>query len=57
MKTYFVLFAAGQRPFKITFITDANEVQLDVADAKLDEEAVFPGGIIGFSLDYAQQSC
>ncbi|XP_059084969.1 uncharacterized protein LOC131881983 [Tigriopus californicus] len=44
-----------QRPFRIIFKTDADE--LLVGDAATNEQKLFPGGIIGFHLDYAQQDC
>ena len=48
---------AGQAvPFEISFISDDNEQAS--GDAAINNEAeIAPGGIVGFSLDYTQQSC
>ena len=46
----------GIRPFRIHFETDGTE--LDAAtDAKDSESKESPGGIIGFSLNFAQAKC
>ena len=50
------IFTAFMRPFKIIFKTDADEVAAG-ATATLNEEATFPGGIIGFQLSFNQISC
>ena len=51
------LFLAGRKPFRITFKTDADEVTATSMPGTLDEQALIPAGIIGFSLDYWQQPC
>ena len=47
------------RPFRITFKTDSTEATdmnvIEVAD--MNEQNGIPGGIVGFSLNYIQQSC
>ena len=58
------------RPFKVVFKTDANEVAgattagnptavpaIAPANADVNEAGAFPGGIIGFSLNYFQVGC
>jgi hypothetical protein len=44
------------RPFQIQFRTDATEVT-NAMTAATNEQAIAPGGIIGFSLNYFQQGC
>jgi len=49
----------GQRPFRVVFNTDSNEVQ-NIAGAMMadaNEESGLPAGIVGFSLDYFQVPC
>ena len=46
----------GIRPFRIHFETDGTELDAG-GDAKDDENKVSPGGIIGFSLNFAQAKC
>ena len=48
---------AVERPFRIEFKTDANEVTADLAAPNTDEEKDAPGGIIGFNLNFLQQAC
>ena len=48
---------AVERPFRIEFKTDANEVTADLNDPNTDEERDAPGGIIGFNLNFLQQAC
>jgi hypothetical protein len=52
-------FSGSQRPFRLVFNTDANEMQASAAAnmATTTEESGIPGGITGFSLDYFQVSC
>ena len=51
------------RPFKVVFKTDANELAgpttatAPAANANVNEAGAFPGGIIGFSLNYFQVGC
>ncbi|XP_059089368.1 uncharacterized protein LOC131885357 [Tigriopus californicus] len=45
-----------QRPFRVHFKTDADEVTLATA-ANMNDQGVHPGGIIGFHLNYALQDC
>ena len=45
------------RPFKIEFKTDQNEVTIATDDSMKSELKLFPGGIIGFSLNYVQRPC
>ena len=47
-------------PFRIEFKTDADEVTgvaANMAKADFNEQAMTPGGILGFSINYAQVSC
>ena len=44
------------RPFMLGFKTDADENTI-ATDEKTNEQANAPGGIVGFSLNFAQQSC
>ncbi|XP_059089365.1 uncharacterized protein LOC131885355 [Tigriopus californicus] len=46
-----------QRPFRVIFKTDADEVTGAIAGANENEQEAFPGGIIGFHLNYALQDC
>ena len=39
------------------FKTDANEFTIAGGMSNMNEEANFPGGIIGFQLSYTQVSC
>jgi len=54
-----VSICTARRPFRITFRTDADEITSIAAGSAdpLDEQAVFPGGIVGFSLAYTQTAC
>ena len=57
-------FSATRTPFKVFFRTDGNELEFDSQAAAAaqtvkqtaitNEEIAFPGGIIGFSLDFTQ---
>jgi hypothetical protein len=49
--------AAFTRPFKITFKTDANEIVTAGGMANNNELSLFPGGIVGFQLNFNQISC
>jgi hypothetical protein len=60
LNTVIDAFSAGQRPFKVTFTTDGNELQgisIAATMAQISEESVAPAGIMGFSLDYFQLGC
>ena len=46
----------GVRPFRIHFETDGTETD-DDTDATTGENKESPGGIIGFSLNFAQAKC
>ena len=46
----------GVRPFRINFHTDGTEAD-GTTDATDNESMVAPGGIIGFSLNFAQAKC
>ena len=54
-----ISFPAQATPFRITFVSDANELTTGMANTNYNtnEQIVHPGGIIGFSLNYVQQSC
>ena len=61
---FFPSLSATRTPFKIFFRTDGNELEFDslaapaaqsmMNTAITNEEIAFPGGIIGFSLDFTQ---
>ena len=57
----FLLPAAHQTPFRVTFKTDQDEVvtttAADANKADVSELAFTPGGIVGFWLNYRQVSC
>ena len=57
-KTNFFIILATRRPFMIFFRTDGNELEASGAVAAqtgaTNEQEFFPGGIIGFSLDFKQ---
>jgi hypothetical protein len=53
----FLSVCTGKRPFRITFKTDSNEANVGAADGTTNEAVDFPGGIIGFSLNYRQVAC
>ena len=50
---------AGVRPFRIGVRFDQNEAQGSGSDDTTQEHGIssIPNGIIGFSLDFAQQKC
>ena len=54
----FTIFSAFTRPFQILFKTDANELTGNVNGvpvmAQLNEQSDFPGGIVGFQLNFNQ---
>lgn len=55
-----VSVCTGSRPFKIIFNTDANEVTMSpvaIVNSDTHEEVGAPAGIVGFSLDFVQNSC
>ena len=62
--SFFFSLSATRTPFKIFFRTDGNELEFDDLSAVAaqaakqtaitNEEIAFPGGIIGFSLDFTQ---
>ena len=56
---YIFCSTAGSRPFKIIFNTDNNEVQNTnaIVTSAFSEEVGAPAGIIGFSLDFVQNTC
>ena len=57
METSINLFSARRTPFVLGVNLDNTEIQT-IADAgDTDEEADFPGGIIGFNLRYWQVAC
>ncbi|XP_059088965.1 uncharacterized protein LOC131885059 [Tigriopus californicus] len=45
------------RPFRVLFKTDADEMTERITAVVANEQAGFPGGIIGFHLNYALQDC
>jgi hypothetical protein len=45
------------RPFKVIFKTDANEATIGAGNSQTNEQAIAPGGIIGFQLTFLQISC
>jgi len=47
----------GSRPFRVTFRTDADEVTMIGWNGAKDEQAMAPGGIVGFSLIFWQIMC
>ena len=51
-------FSAKRRPFMIFFRTDGNEAEdsgeVSPQTGLTNEQELFPGGIIGFSLDFKQ---
>lgn len=47
----------GFRPFRITFHTDATETSAATSSALTAEEAIAPGGIVGFNLNWMQRAC
>ena len=53
------IWISGQAiPFRIEFKTDADEqTGAPADDAMVNEQAMTPGGIIGFSINYMQQAC
>ena len=54
MLTYVSYFPA--QAFEIGVTTNAGEAVTGLAtNAELNEHAIFPGGIVGFRLDYTQQ--
>ena len=52
-------FSAQTRPFRMTFKTDADEVNTNAGatQADVNEQSVAPAGIIGFSLNFNQIAC
>ena len=50
------LIPARTVPFRVTFKTDSNE-ETSGEEADTNEQDFYPGGIIGFSLDWAQVEC
>ncbi|TRY61834.1 hypothetical protein TCAL_13320 [Tigriopus californicus] len=48
---------AQTRPFRVLFKTDADEMTERITAVVANEQAGFPGGIIGFHLNYALQDC
>ena len=53
---YLFFLLAVERPFRITFKTDANEVTAG-STPNSNEQSETPGGIVGFLLNYSQVSC
>eukprot|EP00095_Tigriopus_kingsejongensis_P001718 maker-scaffold539_size142544-snap-gene-0.26 protein:Tk01718 transcript:maker-scaffold539_size142544-snap-gene-0.26-mRNA-1 annotation:"hypothetical protein DAPPUDRAFT_240461" len=53
------------KPFRVTFVTNGDEVTTapdgtraaKTGDPRVNEQGLFPGGIMGFSLDYRQVNC
>ena len=58
MRTDFNI-AAQVKPFKMRFVTDADEISGSTASSKasMSEVSVIPGGIIGFYLNWNLVSC
>ena len=59
---FFEIFLAKRRPFMIFFRTNGNEAEdsggLAAQTGLTNEQEDYPGGIIGFSLDFKQSiSC
>ena len=50
-------FLGASTPFKLTFVTDAYELNAAAGTVKTNEEALSPMGTIGFSLTYTQLAC
>eukprot|EP00094_Tigriopus_californicus_P014318 TCALIF_13883-PA protein Name:"Protein of unknown function" AED:0.24 eAED:0.24 QI:0/1/0.33/1/1/1/3/0/153 len=48
---------SAQKPFRVVFKTDSDEVLGTGADPIVSEQNLSPGGIIGFHLNYALQDC
>ena len=44
-------------PFRVGVVTDGTEVLGTAPSAVTNEQALFPGGIIGFQLNYFQIAC
>jgi len=44
-------------PFRVGVVTDGTEALGTAPSAKTNEQALFPGGIIGFQLNYVQIAC
>ena len=54
-----LIYLGQSIPFRFTFKTNENEntVGANANDADDNEQNGTPGGIVGFSLNYEQQSC
>ena len=50
------LSVAQAKPFRMEFISDLDEV-VEAAATNTNEQDDLPGGIVGFSLNWVQQSC
>jgi hypothetical protein len=57
LRNFTKLISAFLRPFKIIFKTNNDELTIANIGANNNEESLFPGGIIGFQLSYAQINC
>ena len=51
------LFPAQSVPFRLEFNTDSEEQTIAANMADTNEQALFPGGIIGFKIDYMLMNC
>lgn len=51
--SFFLSILASHLPFQINYAANQNEVD----KGKNNEQVAFPGGIVGFSLDYQQIPC
>eukprot|EP00095_Tigriopus_kingsejongensis_P012205 maker-scaffold767_size101014-snap-gene-0.9 protein:Tk12205 transcript:maker-scaffold767_size101014-snap-gene-0.9-mRNA-1 annotation:"PREDICTED: uncharacterized protein LOC100903241" len=56
--------AAQMRPFRVTFVTNGDEITAlpdtivtNPGDPRINEQGAFPGGIVGFNLNYQQIDC
>ena len=52
-----ICLSARARPFRLGVVFDGSEVSTTAGDAIADEQDLFPGGIVGFKLDYFQEAC
>ena len=50
-------YIAGHTPFRFGFITNGGESTVSDNDPTDNEQEEAPGGIVGFKLNFAQQTC